>query len=96
MGAGPTYTITPGAGSSASTKPVAVGYARAAGLYCVINLHHDGADGFKGAQWLSLKDAAGNTTDENDAAVLVRASSRYGRRLQSTFRSTGRSSSSSR
>jgi endoglucanase len=49
-----------------------VGYARSAGLYCIINLHHDGADGFKGAQWLTLKDANGNTTDENDAAVRAR------------------------
>jgi endoglucanase len=43
--------------------------ARSAGLYCIINLHHDGADGFKAVQWLTLKDAAGQTTEENNAAV---------------------------
>ena len=49
-----------------------VGYARSAGLYSVINLHHDGADGFKGVAWLTLKDAQGNTTEENNAAVRTR------------------------
>jgi aryl-phospho-beta-D-glucosidase BglC (GH1 family) len=43
--------------------------ARSAGLYCIINVHHDGADGFQGVQWLRLKDTSGNTTDENNAAV---------------------------
>jgi endoglucanase len=46
-----------------------VGHARAAGLYCIINLHHDGADGGRGVGWLALKDAAGNTTAENNAKV---------------------------
>jgi endoglucanase len=46
-----------------------VGFARAAGLYSIINLHHDGADGMKEAGWLSLKDADGKTTAENNAAV---------------------------
>src|ERR1017187_4343411 len=46
-----------------------VGFARSAGLYSIINLHHDGADGMKEAGWLSLKDADGKTTAENNAAV---------------------------
>jgi endoglucanase len=46
-----------------------VGFARAAGLYSIVNLHHDGADGMKEAGWLSLKDADGKTTAENNAAV---------------------------
>jgi aryl-phospho-beta-D-glucosidase BglC (GH1 family) len=46
-----------------------VGFARAARLYSIINLHHDGADGMKEAGWLSLKDADGKTTAENNAAV---------------------------
>jgi aryl-phospho-beta-D-glucosidase BglC (GH1 family) len=46
-----------------------VGFARSAGLYSIINLHHDGADGMKGVGWLSLKDANGKTTEENNAAV---------------------------
>jgi aryl-phospho-beta-D-glucosidase BglC (GH1 family) len=51
-----------------------VGYAKEAGLYAVINTHHDGADGFKGAQWIALKDEQGKTTDENNAAVKARFS----------------------
>jgi endoglucanase len=46
-----------------------VGFARSAGLYSIINLHHDGADGSKDVCWLSLKDGAGKTTDENNAKV---------------------------
>jgi endoglucanase len=46
-----------------------VGFARSAGLYSIINLHHDGADGMKEAGWLSLKDSSGNTTAENNAVV---------------------------
>jgi aryl-phospho-beta-D-glucosidase BglC (GH1 family) len=49
-----------------------VGYAHSAGLYCVINLHHDGADNFKGAEWLTLNDADGKTTDANNAVVRER------------------------
>lgn len=49
-----------------------VGYARAAGLYAVINVHHDGADGSTGTQWLTLKDAAGNTTESNNTSVKQR------------------------
>jgi aryl-phospho-beta-D-glucosidase BglC (GH1 family) len=49
-----------------------VGYARAAGLYAIINVHHDGADNFKGVQWLALKDTAGNTTEANNAVVKTR------------------------
>ncbi|HZU81903.1 MAG TPA: glycoside hydrolase family 5 protein, partial [Polyangiaceae bacterium] len=69
MGPGPEYPIAP---SFFARVDEVVGYARAAGLYCVINLHHDGADGFKGVQWLALKDADGNTTEQNDAAVRAR------------------------
>ena len=39
------------------------------GSTAIINLHHDGADGFKGVGWLSLKDGDGKTTDENNAKV---------------------------
>ena len=49
-----------------------VGYARSAGLYAIINVHHDGADGFKGVTWIALKDASGKTTEENNAAVRAR------------------------
>ncbi len=49
-----------------------VDHARAAGLYAIINVHHDGADGFKEVEWLTLNDANGNTTAENDAVVQTR------------------------
>ena len=68
-GPGPEYAIAP---SWFERVDQVIGYARSSGLYCVINVHHDGADGFKGVQWLTLKDAAGNTTPENDAAVRAR------------------------
>jgi endoglucanase len=69
MGEGPDYVIEP-----AWLKRVAevVGYARAAGIYAVINIHHDGADGSKGIQWIALKDEAGNITDANNAQVKAR------------------------
>jgi endoglucanase len=49
-----------------------VGYAREAGLYAIINLHHDGADDFEGVEWLRLNDEKGETTEENNAAVRAR------------------------
>jgi aryl-phospho-beta-D-glucosidase BglC (GH1 family) len=49
-----------------------VGYAHAAGLYAVIDLHHDGADNFKEVEWITLNDEKGNTTPENDALVMTR------------------------
>jgi endoglucanase len=68
-GPGPAYVI---ASSWFERVDEVVAYARSAGLYCIINLHHDGADGFKAIQWLTLKDADGKTTEENNAAVRVR------------------------
>jgi len=67
-GEGPDYVI-----ERAWLERVAevVGYARAAGLYAVINVHHDGGDG-KGTGWIALKDEAGNITDANNAAVKAR------------------------
>ncbi len=49
-----------------------VGYAHQAGLYAIIDIHHDGADGFEGAEWLTLNDANGETTIENNARVKSR------------------------
>jgi endoglucanase len=69
MGPGPDYVIEPG--WLARVEEV-VGYARVAGLHAVINVHHDGADGFKGVEWLTLNDEKGNTTEENNAAVRAR------------------------
>jgi endoglucanase len=46
-----------------------IGFARAAGLYAIVNVHHDGADGWADVGWLSLKDENKNTTPEHNAAV---------------------------
>ena len=51
-----------------------VGYAEAAGLVAIINVHHDGADAYDGVEWLSLNDASGSVTAENNAAVQARFS----------------------
>ena len=45
LGGEPGYVIEP---SWLERVAEVVGYARAAGLYCIINVHHDGADGWKG------------------------------------------------
>lgn len=69
MGPGPEHTIEP---AWLARVDEVVGYANAAGLYAVINVHHDGADNFQGVEWLTLNDATGQTTPENDAAVRER------------------------
>lgn len=69
MGPGPDFVIEP---AFLSRVEEVVGYVRSAGLYAVINVHHDGADGFKQVEWLTLNDADGKTTPENDAAVKAR------------------------
>lgn len=69
MGPGPEFTIE--AGWFARVREVIVG-ARKAGLYAIINIHHDGADGFAGPEWLTLNDSAGKTTPENNAQVMAR------------------------
>jgi len=61
LGPAPSYAIDP---DWLARVEEVVGYARSAGLYSIINSHHEGG-------WLSLKDANGNTTQENNA--LVRA-----------------------
>ncbi len=66
LGPGPDYVIEP---AWLEHVEEVVGYARAAGLYSIINLHHDGADGMSGVCWISLKDAEGKTTEEHNAAV---------------------------
>ena len=69
MGPGPEYVIEP---SWLERVAQVVGYARSAGLYAIIDVHHDGADGFEGVEWITLNDADGNTTEENNAAVRQR------------------------
>lgn len=68
-GPGPDYLIDPA--WMTRVKEV-VEYAEAAGLYAIINLHHDGADGYDGVEWLSLNDSAGLVTEQNNAEVKAR------------------------
>lgn len=49
-----------------------VDYARDAGLYAIINVHHDGADGFTQVEWLRLTDEKGALSAATDAAVQAR------------------------
>ena len=46
-----------------------VGYVIDAGMIAIINLHHDGADGYDGVEWLTLNDENGAVNDENNARV---------------------------
>jgi aryl-phospho-beta-D-glucosidase BglC (GH1 family) len=50
----------------------AVDYVRDAGMYAIINVHHDGADGFKQVEWITLNDSTGAVTDANNQAVKAR------------------------
>ncbi|HOU90421.1 MAG TPA: glycoside hydrolase family 5 protein [Polyangiaceae bacterium] len=74
-GPGPDFVIEP---AWLERVDEVVGYAHAAGLYAIINLHHDGAEDFAGVEWLTLNDAAGNPTPENDAAVRARFEAVWG------------------
>jgi endoglucanase len=69
MGHAPNYVID---ASFLARVSEVVGYAHAAGLTATINVHHDGADGFKEVEWLTLNDEGGKTTDANNAAVKSR------------------------
>lgn len=68
-GPGPDFTLEP---SWVARVKEIVDYAKQAGLYAVINVHHDGADNFKGVEWLTLNDAQGATTEANNAVVRAR------------------------
>ncbi len=68
-GPGPDYVIE---ASWLERVAEVVGYARSAGLHAIINVHHDGADGFDGVEWITLNDANGETTEVNNAAVQAR------------------------
>ncbi len=69
MGPGPGFIIDP---SWLARVAEVVDYARDAGVYAIINLHHDGADGSKEAEWLTLNDDTGAITDANNQAVRAR------------------------
>jgi endoglucanase len=65
FGAGPTFTIEP-----AWIKRVeeVVSYVTDSGMYAIINVHHDGAEGGDG-EWLSLRDSSGSANASHDTAV---------------------------
>src|SRR6185436_8939857 len=68
-GPGPEFAIDP---NWLARVAEVVGYAQDAGLYAIINVHHDGADGFQQVEWLTLNDSTGAVTDANNQAVRAR------------------------
>lgn len=68
LGPGPDYTIEP---AWLDRVEEVVGFATSRDLYTIINLHHDGADEYEGVEWLTLNDASGAVTPENNAAVAA-------------------------
>lgn len=68
-GPGPEFVIDPAFMTRVSEV---VGYALDAGLYVIVNVHHDGADDYEGVEWLTLNDPAGNVTEANNQAVEAR------------------------
>jgi endoglucanase len=66
LGPAPDYAIDP---AWLARVEEVVGYARDAGLYSIINLHHDGADDYDGVEWLTLTDEAGAISTATNAAV---------------------------
>lgn len=66
LGGAPGFAIDPG--WMARVEEVA-GYVVDAGMIAIINVHHDGADGYEGVEWLTLNDANGAISEENNARV---------------------------
>jgi endoglucanase len=69
MGPGPDYSIDQ---SWLNRVAEAVDYVHAAGMYAIVNVHHDGADGSQKVEWITLNDASGAITDANNQAVRER------------------------
>ena len=40
------------------------------GMYAIINMHHDGADGYEAVEWITLNDNDGAVTEENNKKVM--------------------------
>lgn len=68
LGPGPDFAIDP---AWMDRVEEVVGYVTSRNLYAIINLHHDGADGSDGVEWLTLNDPSGAVTEENNAAVAA-------------------------
>jgi len=41
-------------------------------MHAIINLHHDGADGYDGVEWITLNDADGEISETNNDAVRTK------------------------
>ena len=80
FGDGPSYTI-----DAAWLNRIAevVGYAQAAGLKVIINMHHDGADS---AYWLNIKDAA--SSESKNTAIKATYSALW-TQIAEKFKNTG-------
>jgi endoglucanase len=65
FGAGPAFTIEP---AWIQRVEEIVGYVIDSGMYAIINIHHDGAEGGDG-EWLSLRDSSGSASAAHDMAV---------------------------
>jgi endoglucanase len=65
FGAGPSFTIEP---AWIERVEEIVGYVIDSGMYAIINIHHDGAEGGDG-EWLSLRDSSDMLSAAHDAAV---------------------------
>lgn len=68
-GDAPDYTIDP---ARLERVEQVVNYVLDAGMYALINLHHDGADDYDGVEWITLTDGAGNISEATNAAVEER------------------------
>lgn len=66
FGPAPDYTIRP---AFIQRVEEVVNYVLDRGLYAIINLHHDGAEGVSG-QWISLVNASGQVDAAHDAKVI--------------------------
>jgi len=66
-GAAPNYTISP---TFINRVDQVVKYALSAGLYVIINIHHDGGHNVTG-RWLTLVDGSGQVTSANSTAVAT-------------------------
>ncbi|MBN2674566.1 MAG: glycoside hydrolase family 5 protein, partial [Deltaproteobacteria bacterium] len=53
-----------------------VGYVLNAGMYAIINVHHDGADGYSGVEWLTL-DGPYSTVEARFTAVWQQISAQF-------------------
>jgi len=69
MGPAPDFVIDP---AWLNRVAEVVDYVHAAGMYAIVNVHHDGADGSQKVEWLTLNDASGAISDANNQAVKTR------------------------